>query len=178
MPSTPPCQTTRSLLRRPYIDAHADAVAGAVGQLGHLAAAVVHVGDAVAIVTLFPLVLVTRLATLHRVFARRHGGVPATAFGLLRTDCGADDGSRRGGRVPAPATTDLMANDGADHAAKDGATGGAARQRAITVATFVVAGFVPAFALRRTHPHSRDQRLDVDDARVVVLGAITVVIPW
>src|SRR4029079_14799724 len=95
---------------------------GTIRQLGHLAAAVVHVGHAVAIDTLLVFVVVARLATLHAVGLRR-GHRPITTHALLVTDGRADHGATRSGRLAALAVADLVADDGADGCAEQRAAG-------------------------------------------------------
>src|SRR5678815_2430204 len=161
-------QTTLALFRRAYIDPDADALAGAVRHFSHLAAAVVHVGHAVAIGALFPRFLVAGLTTLHRVLARRRRGISGAALGLLPTDGRANHDARRGGRIATMAMTDLVTEHATDQCAEDGATSNAVRQNTRTVGMFVNAGFIPAGALRRGDSNPGDQRLHVDDACVVV----------
>src|ERR1700704_6447320 len=91
------------------VDPHADAVARLVGQLGHAAAAMVDVRDAVAVDTLLDILTVVRLATLRRVGTRRRGLIVAIATtGLGVADTGADDGARGGGRAAAVTMADLV----------------------------------------------------------------------
>src|SRR5689334_3483615 len=124
---------------RAHVDPHADAVAGLVRQLGHLPAAVVHIGDTVAVDALFPMIGVARVATLHGVLTRRR--VARATLSLLRADSRADHGAGGGGGIAAASAADLVTDDAADHGADQGTAGRGAR-----TVTIVESGLVPAFA--------------------------------
>src|SRR5689334_9186824 len=168
--------TTPPLLGRAHVDPHADAIAGLVGQLGHAATPVVDVRHAVAVDALLHVLVVVRLAALHRVRARRRRLVVAVAAArLCVADARTDDRARGSRRAAAVTMTDLVADRRTDHGAEQRRATRIARPRR-TVVTVVVARLVPAFALRRADAHLAHERLHVDDLRVVVTAVVVVTI--
>jgi hypothetical protein len=66
------------------------------------------------------------------------------------------------------AMTDLVTEHTTDQCTEDGATSNAVRQNTRTIGMFVNAGFIPASPLRSRDSNPGGQRLNVDNARVVV----------
>src|SRR5689334_4943093 len=161
---------------RLHVDAHPHAVARIVRQDHRLATAAVLIGHAIAVDPILEALLVANFATLHVIWARLgvHGaGVGVAPLAHVVTDRRTDDGTRHRCSAPTIAAADLVAERCANDAAEDHR---ASRRTRAAGLHFFIAGFVPALALRIGDTHVTHDGVDVDDAGIVVLGAVVVVV--
>src|SRR5436190_15716167 len=102
-------QTTCPSFRRAHVHPDTNAFTRSIRQLGHLATTVIQIGHAIAVDALLVLVVVARLATLHRVFVRRQP-LSVAAHALLMTDGATHNRAGHRGLVAVVTMSDVVAD--------------------------------------------------------------------